>query len=224
MRFFSISHNSHYKIGFPWVISLISGRTLVPACKTCRAPQWDIFGGIQVTLMPRKGKVWPDVLGCGAEPLFIVSGKVLEGWDKEGVGQFPHHCVEIVGKLPNGMSAAAKPDYYWIDGSKMAGAQLDFKASQFVGVKFCPACGTRTDNISATYRRQHAKPWGYKFVEGSWGGTNLFTTDLSPCAFFGTELLLECAAKYKLTNFRFIPVEEGDGIESKGIDYVKLYR
>ena len=96
---------------------------------------------------------------------------------------------------------------------------MDFEASGFVDVRFCAECGTRTDEISATFHRQHSGVWQYVFRRGTWNGSNVFTTDLSPCRFFCTEAVVDCARKYKLTNFRFIPVEEGANFKSKGLDY-----
>jgi hypothetical protein len=49
------------------------------------------------------------------------------------------------------------------------------------------------------------------FKEGTWNGSNLFTTDIAETHFFCTEVFVECARKYKFTNFRFIPIEEGHG-------------
>ena len=102
----------------------------------------------------------------------------------------------------------------------MRGALMDFDASGFVDVRFCPECGTRTDDISATGTRRQSAPYPYAFRLGTWNGDHLFTTDLSPCAFFCTERVLECARKHRLTNFRFTAAEDGPQPGSKGIDYL----
>ena len=98
--------------------------------------------------------------------------------------------------------------YFWLDGQKIQGAMLDFEESGFVNVQFCPECNTRTDDIGATFDRQHSRVYPYAFRPGTWTGLNLFTTDLSHCSFFCTEAVVECARKHKLTNFRFVPAEE----------------
>lgn len=100
---------------------------------------------------------WPDVLGIGHYPLFIVSDRVLEAWRKERVGEYPHHRVDILPPFPNSMKDLSPPAYYWIDGDKMRGAFVDFEASGEVGVRFCPACNTRHADISATYERKSSK-------------------------------------------------------------------
>jgi hypothetical protein len=142
---------------------------------------------------------------------------VISAWKSERLGTIPAKRVRIVGPLPKKLQGTIAPQYFWIDGTKLRGALLDFKASGFVGVKFCTECATRSHNIGATYDRQNSAVWPYVFRDGTWAGLNLFTTDLSQAAFFCTEKLLEIARKYRLTNFRFIPVEEGDGVESRGL-------
>ncbi|MBI5303122.1 MAG: hypothetical protein HY868_13385 [Chloroflexi bacterium] len=150
------------------------------------------------------------MLGCGAFPFLIVSEKTIECWEKDGVGTFPIHKVKIANPLPKKLMETTAPNYFWIDGMELRGALIEFEASGFMGVKFCPECGTRTDNISETFNHQYARgvTFSYVFRENTWNGLNLFTTDISPTAFFCTDLVVECARKYKLTNFRFIPVEE----------------
>jgi hypothetical protein len=177
------------------------------------------YGSIEAFLDRQKGVKWPDALGCGHYPFFILSERVLDAFSKENIGDFPHHAVLIQQPLPKKLAGLVPPRYFWLDGQKMRGAALDFKASGFVGVRFCPECGTRTDDISATCDRQHSRVYPYVFRPGTWNGANLFTTDLSHCAFFCTEAVVECAQKHKLTNFRFIPTEDGASPSSKGLDY-----
>ena len=220
-KFFSVTHNSFDTRGFPWVQTIVNGLQHFPPCSECGEDSHRPVGDLQVLLELNKASKWPDVLGCGHHPLLIVSGRVLEDWKRDGVGDFPHHRVEFIHPLPERLGDTQPPAYYWIDGANMAGAKLDFDASGFVGVQFCKTCGRRWDDIPKTYDKQHSAVWPYTFVAGSWNGANLFTTDLSPAAFFCTNLLFECAARHQHTNFRFIPVEQGDATSSRGLDYLK---
>ena len=220
LRFFSVSDNSLYTSLFPWIDKIIEGLTDGHKCSKCgsivRYPHDDII----VSLEPSKGTAWPDVLGCGSFPLFIVSENVIEAWRREGIGEYPLHRVSISRPLPEQLQTTKTPAYFWIDGKKLKGAAIEFESSGFVDVRFCEVCGTRTDDIISTYKRQHSEIWPYVFRQGSWNGDNLFTTDLSPTAFFCTEALVKCATKYRHTNFRFIPTEQGAAAHSKGVRYL----
>jgi hypothetical protein len=219
-RFFSVRDNSSRTSGYPWIIDITVGLDSKGECPECEGPLDRPSGDLQVRLQTNKGKMWPDALGCGAYSLFIVSERVLAAWRADKVGEFPLGGRIIFSPpLPKRLEHCAPPAYFWLDGEKMLGARLDFETSGFVGVQFCSTCGRRWDDDDATYERQ-SRPWSYTFVKGSWNGANLFTTDLSPAAFFCTDAVMECARKHGHTNFRFIPVEAGDATWSEGIDYL----
>lgn len=224
-QFFSISDNSFHKRGFPWIQTLGAGFRQVYLCNRC-APTRSIMyadGPVEAFLESDKGVRWPDVIGCGHFPFLILSARAVRAFSAEGIGEFPHHPVLIQPPLPRRL-AGPEPEllrYVWLDGKKMRGALLDFETSGFVDVQFCPECGTRTDDISATFDRQRSCACPYAFRPGTWNGSNLFTTDLSECSFFCTEAVVDCAHKHKLTNFRFIPAEQGANPASNGIDYLR---
>lgn len=217
-----VSHNSFSKRGFPWLPRLGKGFREFYRCRLCASPRSLMYaaGPVEGFCDRKKGVKWPDILGCGHYPFFILSERAISAFSAEGIGELPHHAVLVQPPLPKKVAALPVPRYFWIDGKKMRGALLDFEESGFVGVQFCAECGTRTDDISATYDRQHSRVYPYAFRSGTWNGANLFTTDLSHCSFFCTEAVLDCARKHKLTNFRFIPVEEGAYSGSTGLDYM----
>jgi hypothetical protein len=219
-RFFSVSDNSIHKRGFPWIRTVRKGLSEVIWCNTCDRAIQEPEGDLEVVLEQDKGTRWPDVLGCGHWPLLILSAKVLSAWKSEGLEELPRRKVTFLDPLPKALAATTPPKHHWIDGAKLRGALLDFDASGFVGVKFCPECDTRSDNIPATYQRQHSQVCPYVFRAGTWSGRNLFTTDISTAAFFCTDALVKLAAKNKFSNFRFIPVEEGHRADSKGLEYI----
>jgi hypothetical protein len=194
----------------------------LPSCPECGVAPSQIFtGDLEVTLEKRKGSKWPDALGCGAASLFIVSARVLEAWRDDAVGAFPiGGGISFTGALPKRLRDGRPPEYFWLDGQKMLGAKMDFDAAGFVDVRFCFACGNRIDDISATHEKQRSGLWPYAFVPDTWNGADLFTTDLSPAAFFCTNAVMECARRHRHTNFRFIPVEAGSATWSRGIDYL----
>jgi hypothetical protein len=99
----------------------------------------------------------------------------------------------------------------------MNGAALDYERSGFVGVRRC-ACGKVLYDVARTYDRQQGGQAPYAFVEGSWHGADMFTTDFSPNLFFCTEKVLQCATAHRLTNFRFVPAERGFYV-GRGLKY-----
>ena len=218
-RFYSIRDNSFYTRGFPWICSLPQGLGVTYQCKTEGRTLLYATGKMVALLERDKGVKWPDILGCGAFPFLIVSERVKDAWDREGIGAFPMEQIEIAAPLPKKLVGTVPPGYFWIDGARLRGALTDFEASGFVDVHFCPECGARTDNITETSMRRFAQGarWPYVFREDTWNGLNLFTTDISDCKFFCTEAVVECARKYKLTNFRLIPIEDGDDFRSRGL-------
>ena len=216
-RIFSVSHNTFESQGLPWIQSILSGFQDRGMCSVCGAKLSYPCGDLVVGLEQRKAKKWPDVLGCGAYPLLIVSGKVLEAWKQSCIKVLPASQVIISTPIPSTLPVG-KPNYFWIGGTQYSGTMMDFDASGYVGVQFCPECGNRAHDIKATYDRQHGKVWPYKFKGGSWTGADLFTTDLSPTAFFCTDSVIQSAGKNHLTNFRFVPVEEGSN--GRAIEYI----
>lgn len=212
--FFTVSHNSHHTRGWPWIASLPQGFGVTYHCRT-EGRFLHYATGRMVALLERdKGVKWPDVLGCGAFPFLIVSGRVKAAWDEEGIGALPLEPLDLATPLPKKLLGTVPPAYYWVDGARLRGALLDFEACDLRGVRFCPECGTRTDSGPAPGAR-----FSYVFREGTWTGLQLFTTDLSPTKFFGTQAVVDCARKHRLTNFRFVPVEEGDVPGSRGLKY-----
>ena len=219
-NFFSISHNSFYKIGFPWIDTILNGLIKLPKCSICGEDSRYPDGEITVHLERNKGSKWPDILGCGAELLFIVSRRVLENWQKEGVGEFPIQKVHVKKPYSKNLEGTEPPEYFWIDGKKTRGAILDIEASGFVDGRLCEGCGRIIYNIEKSYDLQNSRIVPYVFNPDSWNGSHLFSTDISYTMFFCTDLVLECARKYQFLNFRFTPVEEGKATSSKGIKYL----
>ncbi|KAA3610781.1 MAG: hypothetical protein DWQ01_07670 [Planctomycetota bacterium] len=209
-KFYSVRHNSFNNDGLPWIQSIVSGLEDGPTCTTCGVNLDYTSGDLQVLLEIKKVELWPDVLGCGAWSVLIVSGRVLEVWESHDVIVSSAGKVQIVPPYPANLAVDEAPAYFWINGESLLDARLNFDASGFVGVEFCPECRTRSDDIGATYDKQHSAVWPYVIVEETWGGRDLFTTDLSPSWYFCTRKLIDLASKYKLTNFRFAPADEGD--------------
>lgn len=221
-KFYSVSHNSLVQKGFPWIKKIVTGQVEM-FCSTCQNPTFYPSGEISITLEPNKGVLWPDVLGCGDGLLFIVSEKVLKDWENEGFKNLPFYRIKILEPIPPKLKEKGKPEYFWLDGKRLKGALLDFVSSGFVNPSNCAGCGRLFYDVKATYDRQVYKESPYVFKPNSWKDQFLFTTDLSDLSFFCTETILNFAQKYAHTNFRFIPIADGIGTESKGVNYLEKH-
>lgn len=209
--FSRVRHNTLNSRANPWIAEIVSGLKDDGDCGRCGSTLLTPLGDLEVILEPNKGRSWPDVLGCGHYPVFVISHRVVEAWGGTAdLGEWVvGGRVVFLPPVPRKLEPAQAPTYFWLDGKKMLGARLDFKKSGFVGVKFCPICGTRSDNMIATFDHHHSRPWSYVFLSGSWTGANLFTTDLAPTTFFCTQKFMEFANRHGFSNFRFEKVEKG---------------
>src|SRR5260370_2270866 len=117
--FFTVDDNSFDIPGLPWIEHVTSGLQTGNACGECGATRIDPVGDLLVTLENRESLQWPDVLGCGAASLLIVTGRVLDAWRDDHIGVFPVHTVNVAPPIPGPLDTAIQPDYFWIDGEKM---------------------------------------------------------------------------------------------------------
>lgn len=207
--FYSIGDNTFDKRGMPWAWRIADGLVDHGACGTCGRGRLRPAGDLKVLLEERRGTLWPDLLGC-AYLYLVASMRFVDAMREDGVHLEPGGTVEVLEPVPARLSLQDAPCYVWIDGWKHRAGRMDFEASGYVGVRFCEACGARSHDIEATSRRQRAvpaPPTVFDYDDGL--GLDLFTTDLSPLAFFCTDRVLRCASRNKLTNIRFCRVEEG---------------
>jgi len=167
----------------------------------------------------KKSNKWPDISSCNVT-YTIVSQRVLEIWEAEGIGSFPCFPVRIVPPFPKTLTTEP-PMYYRLDYKKMVGAELDFEAGDFVDAKICDVCGNFFYDISQTFDLQETKICPLTFKPETWNGAQVFYLDHTRLLFC-TDKVVDCAHKYKLTNFIFTPVEIANSATwYKGVDYSK---
>jgi hypothetical protein len=228
-RFFSVRDNSFHTRGYPWIVRIVTGieyqGTPCPDCG--RIPSPSLTGDVEVKLEKNEANRWPDVVGCGAKSMLIVSERVISAWRMDGIGNIPAGGrVTFLSPLPCPLQCKESPSYLWVNETLLGGARLDMQASGFMGLRFCSRCECYSWDVGATYDRQHCKPWSYVFAKGSWSGAHLFTAPPAHSGegrggmLFCTERVVECAKKHRLTNFRFVPIELGDPTSYVGLDYM----
>ena len=211
MRFFSIMDDTSYRRQMPVIYKIVTGLPDYGPCPECGHDMGDPSGDLRVVLGNGRARIWPDLMACGGYPCFVASERFTDAMRRECIRIEPGGEVDFVEPIENGLSLDDSPGYYWLDGRRghQAG-KMDFDASGYVNVRFCGICAYRTDDISLTFDRRRADPPPSTVFEyDKKTGHDLFTTDLSPCAFFCTERVLETVKKYKLTNIQFKSVKEG---------------
>ena len=203
-RFFSIEDRSFDARGMPWIGKFTQGVVRREQCRTCTVPRYFPQGDMRARLWEDKGTQWPDLIGTGSlTGLFVSSGRFVEALRSCGVRVELGGRVEFDEPGPKRLPLVEAPEYHWVDGERHLAAKMDFEASGFVGVEYCPECGARGYDVRATKITQ------YIFDYDATSGLDLFTTDMSRQTFFCTERVFECVRAHKPTNVRITRVEDG---------------
>lgn len=209
-QFYSICNNTAYQRGMPEIQDIVAGIDDHGACPACGSGRRKPVGDLRVRLGRTRARRWPDLLACGDYPCFVASDRFLAAMRESGINVTLGGRVDFVEPNKSGLSFDDAPQYYWVDGERCRAAKMDFEASGYVDVRFCPECGVRSNDISRTYDRRHAEPPpGEVFAYDEASGLDLFTTDLAPTVFFCTDRVFECAKKHRFINIAFYPVEKG---------------
>jgi len=228
--FFQFGHNSFATRGFAYIREIIepggNPRSQSPICQGCRRHCGDFLDNyydrdMVVQIEESRATKWPDIIGSGHQSSFaIVSQRVIEAWEMEGIGTFP--CFPVCVAPPFLKTLTTEPPvYYRLDYKKMVGAELDFEASGYVNAKACEHCGKFIDDWKQSGILQRGKIYPYVLKPGTWNGANVFCPKMPERYMYCTDKVVECAHKYKLTNFAFRPFEIGSGVGFRGVDYSK---
>ena len=226
--FFIFHYKSTYYRGFACIERFKTGgdyRSRSSCCHVCNKWYDDMDNyfdkEIVAQIAKTKASKWPDIIANGHEPHFtIVSQKVLEVWESEGIGTFPCFPVHIQPPFPKTL-ITVPPAYYRLDYKKMIGAELDFEASGYVNAKICKVCGKFSFDISKTGNLERSKIIPFVLKSGTWSGKHVFCPTPQEQIICCTDKVVDCAHKYQLTDFEFCPFEIGHRIGFKGVDYSK---
>lgn len=155
---------------------------------------------------PGHVECWPDVLGTIEIPL-ILSQRVLNAWTSCSFPVLPATPVRIAGFGEPGPPSPPPPQYVSVNSWELPQVRIDFESSGFAEVRFCRLCRHRADNVRRTSERQ--REWAKRLVlaPGQQLSSPLVATDISPLVLLCTEEFVQMAAKYRLSDFRFVPIE-----------------
>jgi hypothetical protein len=143
------------------------------------------------------GKSYPDLLGCGAYPLLIVSERVISVLKQNGVHCFQEFPVRVA-KVEDGRARLEDaPNYYRLE---ITGeCMIDFAASGITVQGICGRCGELTRTPAVTPR--------FELINGSWDGSDLFRDQrYFPRRLFTTQRIVDLVKEHGLTNWEFEPM------------------
>jgi hypothetical protein len=162
----------------------------------------DLEGGVE----------FPDILGCGAFPYLIVSERVVNDWNSNGIDCFTIYEVGIHSIDSAELRKKKAPQYFRVE--IKGTCKIDMEQSGLKVVSYCPRCHhKRTDPMLSE---------GFRMFADSWNGADLFRDEiLYPRVIFCTELVFDIAKHQVHTNFRFEFMEGPFDSGGKGIDYLK---
>lgn len=228
MQFFEFCDNTFDTRGFAEPEAIVTPPhwqvTDVLKCSACGSYCGEVLDNyydkdIEVQVDKKKGTKWPDIARCSTA-FILVSQRVLEIWESEGVGTIPCFPAQVVPPFPKTLTTEP-PMYYRLNYKKMVGCELNFEASGYVNARACEGCGGFAYDITQTYDKQNSKIFPYVIKPDTWNGTHIFCPRMPERRMFCTDKVVDVAHKYKLTNFRFVPLEIGKGISFNGVDYSK---
>jgi ankyrin repeat protein len=218
-NFYEISHNS---FRHPWISKVISGADQYRECTSCHCRSWvanDLIAMLERSASPKR---WPDIIGNGhMVGLRILSERCLEFFEAEGLGALPTKKVTIIN--PRGIYTDVPP-YYVLIPDEIIGANVDLEKSGFVNARVCPTCKSIEYNYLLSDKKRNSFNY-FPYVIANWKGTHIFSIENQTGFVFCTDHVIECARKYHLTNFRFVPDFLVHGYKSsafRGIDYEKV--
>lgn len=194
---------------YPRIEQIISGLKRIDFCNTEKDFYWIPYEKIIVKLFKNIGEEWPDLLSdYHWEQYLILSKRTLDIFNENGITDCIGDEIEFLDPIPQNLINKIPPKYFWVNGEKLIGAEVDYEKSGYRGGDYCQECGTLRFDVVETMKFMDSNPGTpFVFKEGSWNGKIFFTTGRN--SYFCNKEFLEVAKKNRLTNFRFVSLQEG---------------
>lgn len=192
MVYYELTDNSPFERQWPMAVSIRPTSRLIHwQCPECGRTDNRPSGTFDVVL--EGGSKFPDLLGCGAYPLLIVSERVVATWKSEGIGWFLEHPVGIADVQDSQVKRELAPKYYRIE--IVGEGRVDVVASGGRVKRICNRCGGFETEPTLIQR--------FKVFEGSWDGADLFRDHVFfPRVSFCTDKVAKLIRAKGFTNVR----------------------
>lgn len=146
------------------------------------------------------GISYPDILGCGSYPFFIISEVTLLLLKHYGVESFQSFPMNVIQATGSTIKTITPPQYHHLQIA--VGCEVDFPAMGASVLEHCPKCFfTRFDS---PYNFSYDRPFVVK--ESSLRGYDLFISEFLPCIPICTSRLRDIVEQSYGTNFKFIKI------------------
>lgn len=210
-------HDDHLRTrGAPWASHFL----VMSNHRTCSACGRKVpYQSGPATAEVDAGAVWTDVVGGGGSyPSFMVSERIVDVLNAEGITSFTAYPVEltVTAKKLRGVPA---PRYFWIKCARSVRCDEQKSGASFPPIS-CATCGGRATN---TNQRWVVPRWAV-IEPDSWLGDDLFDfANAGPGGgMFCTRRVIELAHRHRWTCCWFIPldIKRGDVGSWRGINYL----
>ena len=193
MKIYRLGSNTSFERHWTTAVSIYpSSRAIRWSCPDCGSAANYPSGSFDVKI--EGGSAYPDLLGCGAYPLLIVSEGVLSSWQRHGIGPLLSYPVQVVEAVDTKLSPSSAPDYFRVE---VGGSiKVDIQGTGGTIKNLCYRCGEfETDPMLIKQ---------FAFLDGSWDGTDLFSDKrFFPRVVFCTDSVKKLVEAENHTNFRF---------------------
>jgi hypothetical protein len=125
-------------------------------------------------LLHKMGSKWTDCIGSGEGVFTLVSQRVLEIWEAEGIGKFPAFPVKIIPPYPKKVMQPP-PIYYRLDNKRIIGAEMDLEASGFINVRYCDRYHNYFCDYIQSQRMSDFKITLQILKDRTWNGKHIFS-------------------------------------------------
>jgi hypothetical protein len=193
MLFYEFTDNSSYEKKWSFAVSIHPKSPMVKwFCPECGRAGHYPAGAFDVTV--EGGSEFPDVLGCGAYPLLILSERVMFLLRGAGVACFQEYPVSVAAVKESRVRREEAPAYFRVE---ITGeCMIDFAGSGATIKSICGQCGEIKTQPPMIRR--------FALVQGSWDGCDLFRDRrYFPRVSFCTQRIVDIAKANGLTNCRF---------------------
>lgn len=201
IMFFEFDNLYFSKKGYPYAINVHTddNRSIRYLCPECGAVNYNTINEFIVDL--ENGTKYPDYLFCSDYDMpIIVSEKVIDDWNKDGITGYEYYTVTIDKIKSKKLKDQFKPNYYHIVINGFC--NWDKQKSDIKIINRCQQCGHITDNADWINKGST-----FFLKSDTWDGCDIFKTRDFNFAFCSKKVV-QCASNHNHSGISFLYAED----------------